>query len=81
MAEEETAPICAPPETARSPLGTTTAPCHWPWRPFVSSSSGEDVLSANFALANAFVAEKNLSGPHLYVDNNLVELLAENDKR
>ena len=47
-------------------------------KPFISSSHGEDILSANFAFANASVAEKDLKGPHLFADNHIVELLAKN---
>jgi hypothetical protein len=47
-------------------------------KPFISSSQGEDILSANFAFANAAVAEKGLKGPNLFVDNHVVELLCKN---
>lgn len=47
-------------------------------KPFMSSSQHEDVLSANFAFANAFSAERELSGPHFFVDNNIVELVSKN---
>lgn len=47
-------------------------------KPFFSSSQGEDVLSANFAFANALEAERELKGPHLFVDNHIVELLSKN---
>ncbi|MGZ8843131.1 MAG: hypothetical protein ACXW18_05680, partial [Pyrinomonadaceae bacterium] len=47
-------------------------------KPFISSSQGEDLLSANSAFANAVVAEKELKGPHLFVDNHVVELLSKN---
>lgn len=43
-------------------------------RPFVGSGTGDDPLSANFALSNAFAASRDLHGPHFYVDNNAVEL-------
>lgn len=43
-------------------------------RPFRSLQDQEDALSANFAFANAIVANKSLHGPHLYIDNNLIEL-------
>lgn len=43
-------------------------------RPFRSFHEQDDPLSANFAFANAMVADKSLHGPHLYIDNNLIEL-------
>ena len=43
-------------------------------RPFRSFQEQDDALSANFAFANAMVADKSLHGPHLYIDNNLIEL-------
>lgn len=43
-------------------------------RPFPSKCEDNDVLSANFAFANATVADKALHGPHFYLDNNLIEL-------
>lgn len=47
-------------------------------KPFISSAQDEDILSANFAYANAFVADKELKGPQLFVDNHIVELLSKN---
>lgn len=38
-------------------------------------SSKEDVLSANFAFSNAYLAEQKLSGPKFYIDNNILQLL------
>jgi hypothetical protein len=43
-------------------------------RRFISNNK-EDVLSANFAFSNAYLAEKQLSAPRLYVDNNILQLL------
>ncbi|MBZ0181488.1 MAG: hypothetical protein K8F60_03455 [Melioribacteraceae bacterium] len=46
-------------------------------RPFVSKTSNEeDFFSANFALSNVFIAEKELHGPNLYVDNNILQMLS-----
>lgn len=42
--------------------------------PFRPLQDQEDALSANFAFSNAMEADKSLHGPHLYVDNNLIEL-------
>jgi hypothetical protein len=47
-------------------------------KPFISSSQREEVLSANFAFANAFEAASELKGPHLFVDNHIAELLSKN---
>ncbi len=44
-------------------------------RPFLRRDGHDDQLSANFAFANAFEAEKNLRGAGFYVDNQIVELL------
>lgn len=49
-------------------------------RPFVSKvSQKEDQFSANFALANSFVAENDLHGPHLYLDNIIVQMLSSEE--
>lgn len=46
-------------------------------RPFTPRDGVEDdQLSANFAFANVAVADRVLHGPHFFVDNNLLELLA-----
>ncbi len=45
-------------------------------KPFVTSDDSEDFLSANFAFANATLADKVLRGPHLFVDNNILEILS-----
>jgi hypothetical protein len=47
-------------------------------KPFAVSGKSDDVLSANFAFANAFVAEKGLHGPHFFADNGVLEILARN---
>lgn len=47
-------------------------------RRFVSSNGQEDMLSANFALANAAMADKALRGPFLFVDNILLEIISGN---
>lgn len=48
-------------------------------RPFISKSTKqEDFLSANFALANAYIAEEKLSGPFLYVDNYIIQMISHN---
>lgn len=38
----------------------------------------EDYFSANFALANAYQAEKALHGPSLYLDNGILHIIAFN---
>lgn len=46
-------------------------------RRFLSKSKNrEDFLSANFALSNAYMAEKELSGPYLFVDDGIVQMLS-----
>jgi hypothetical protein len=47
-------------------------------KPFISADREEDFLSANFAYANAFTADKHLRGPYLFVDNHILELLSKN---
>ncbi len=48
-------------------------------KPFVTPDGSGDPLSANFAMSNAFAASVQLHGPHLFVDNNIIELLCRND--
>lgn len=47
-------------------------------KPFISVARGDDILSANFAFANASVADRSLSGPQFYIENHIIELLAKN---
>lgn len=43
-------------------------------RPFTSAKEKDDHLSANFAFANAVVADNELHGPHFFVENSAIEL-------
>jgi arsenate reductase len=43
-------------------------------RRFISNRK-EDILSANFAFSNAYLAEQKLKGARIYVDNNILQLL------
>ena len=48
-------------------------------KPFFSKSiRKEDVFSANFSLSNAYIAEPQLKGPYLYLDNYILQLLSGN---
>ncbi|MCU1267690.1 MAG: hypothetical protein JWM21_4008 [Acidobacteria bacterium] len=38
----------------------------------------EDFLAANFSFSNAYLAEKDLHGSNLFLDNNIVQLLCAN---
>jgi hypothetical protein len=38
----------------------------------------EDFLAANFSFSNAYLAEKHLHGPKLFLDNNIIQLLYVN---
>ena len=44
-------------------------------KPFIMNGN-DDPISANFAFSNAYLAEKNLSGPNLFLDNNILKLLS-----
>lgn len=45
-------------------------------KPFISKTKGEDYFSANFSFSNAYIAEQQLKGPYLYLDNYIVQMLA-----
>jgi len=48
-------------------------------RPFLSNlKSEEDYFSANFALSNAYLAEKSLGGPSLYLDSGILQMISFN---
>ncbi|MDD1443483.1 hypothetical protein MEO93_24640 [Dolichospermum sp. ST_sed3] len=48
-------------------------------RPFLSKlNKKEDFFSANFALSNAYLAEKTLKGSSFYVDNGILQLISFN---
>lgn len=45
---------------------------------FFTSTKQEDYFSANFSFSNAYIAESNLKGNGLFIDNNLLKLLGLN---
>ncbi|PKP40782.1 MAG: hypothetical protein CVT93_10560 [Bacteroidetes bacterium HGW-Bacteroidetes-10] len=48
-------------------------------RRFVSKVNlSEDYFSANFAMANTYIAERSLHGPNLYLDNGILQLISFN---
>jgi hypothetical protein len=48
-------------------------------RPFLSKvNQTEDYFSANFAMANTYLAEKSLHGPNLYLDNGILQMISFN---
>ena len=42
---------------------------------FISKSKGEDFFSANFSFSNAYIAETQLKGAGLYIDNYVLQML------
>jgi hypothetical protein len=60
--------------------GAKTTVCSGFRRPFISRvDQRDDHFSANFAFANVAVGEKQLHGPGLFVDNNIIEMLAREE--
>jgi len=60
--------------------GAKTVVCSGFRRPFITrAGQRDDHFSANFAFANVMSAEKQLHGPGLFADNNLLEMLAREE--